>query len=198
MCSGPRVLRCGYSLAADSRWWPSQVILDGMDITNVPTDFSAHENGRLEVVFTQHPARIQGTVVDASGQPVRAPWIAVGAADPALRQHWSSMWHAAQGNTRGNSPLPWRPDDILSRPSAGKTFRSVSSRTPRHLRVTSDGMPVQVTERREIKDFYHSSWHPMTSSYFPANGSAIASTSPIFHSASPRFVSSATTTCESG
>ena len=70
---GPRVLRCGYTLAPGNDWWPSQVILNGVDITNVPTDFSAHENGRLEVFFTQHPARIAGTVIDADGQPVRAP-----------------------------------------------------------------------------------------------------------------------------
>ena len=149
---GPRVLRCGYSLAADSRWWPSQVILDGMDITNVPTDFSAHENGRLEVVFTQHPARIQGTVVDASGQPVRAPWIAVGAADPALRQHWSSMWHAAQGNTRGEFSVAVAPGRYLVAAFPQETFVSYQAVREDILRVTSDGMPVQVTTR-EIKDF---------------------------------------------
>jgi hypothetical protein len=68
---GPRVLRCSYTLAAGSRWWPSQVMLDGVDITDVPTDFSDHETGRLEVMFTQHPARIRGSVTDGSGQPVR-------------------------------------------------------------------------------------------------------------------------------
>ena len=76
-------------------------MLDGADITNVPIDFSDHDKGRLEVVFTQHPARIRGTVTDDTGQPVRAPWILVAAADPALRQHWSSMLEATQSNTRG-------------------------------------------------------------------------------------------------
>ena len=80
---GPRILRCGYTLAPGTWWWPSRVILDGVDITNVPTDFSAHEDGQLEVVFTQHPARIDGTVADVQGQPVRAPWILVSAEDRA-------------------------------------------------------------------------------------------------------------------
>ena len=57
---GPRVLRCGYIPVPGSHWWPSRVILDGRDVTNVPTDFSEHPDGQLEVVFTQHPARIAG------------------------------------------------------------------------------------------------------------------------------------------
>jgi hypothetical protein len=148
---GPRVLRCGYTLAPDSKWWPSQVILDGVDITNVPTDFSAHENGHLEVVFTQHPARIRGTVTDESGQPVRAPWILVAAADPALRQHWSSMLHAVQGNTRGEFSIAVTPGRYLVAAVPQETFTSYPMTQRNILPMTSTGLAVEVTTR-EIKD----------------------------------------------
>ena len=141
------MLRCGYTLAAGSRWWPSQVLLDGMDITNVPTDFSDHENGRLEVVFTQHPARIRGTVTDASGQPVRAPWILVGAADPALRQHWSSMLDATQGNTRGEFSVPLTPGRYRVAAFPQETFFSYPDARKNVLRMTTNGVPVDITSR---------------------------------------------------
>lgn len=50
---GPRVLRFGYVLAPGTWWRPWKVLLDGKDITNTPVDFSEHENGQLEVVFSQ-------------------------------------------------------------------------------------------------------------------------------------------------
>jgi hypothetical protein len=51
---GPRLLRIGYTLPpGGTRGWVERVVLDGVDITNVPTDFSAHENSGLEVVLTQ-------------------------------------------------------------------------------------------------------------------------------------------------
>lgn len=86
---GPRVLRAGYSLGRDT-WWPWQVRLDGVDITDTPTDFSQHPNGKLEFVFTQHPASITGTVVDAAGHPVPDAWIALFSADRAMWNEWAS------------------------------------------------------------------------------------------------------------
>ncbi len=110
---GPRVLRCGYTLAPASRWWPSRVMLDGKDITNVPTDFSAHQGGNLEVVFTQHPARIAGTVTDGKTQSVRAPWILVVAEDRSLWQYLVDEIHGRSGKyfrsvltSSGARPLP--------------------------------------------------------------------------------------------
>ncbi len=150
---GPRVLRCGYTLAPGSRWWPSQVILDGVDITNVPTDFSDHENGRLEVFFTQHPARIRGTVTDSSGQPVRAPWILAAAAEPAFRQYWSSMLYAVQGNTRGEFSIPVIPGRYLLTAATQDTFVSYQDARRSVLRLTSNGLPVEI-KTREVKDVY--------------------------------------------
>jgi hypothetical protein len=84
----PHVLRCGYTLAPGSWWWPSKVLLDGVDITNVPTDFGDAENSRLEVVFTQHPARFTGTVSDVKGQPVPASLVMLFSADRTL---WAAL-----------------------------------------------------------------------------------------------------------
>jgi hypothetical protein len=119
-------------------WWPARVLLDGVDITNVPTDFSAHETGRLEVVFTQHPARIAGTVIDVSGQPVRAPWILVMSADPALQQEWAATNEVAQGNTKGRfsiAVMPGRTSSPLFRKRHSDSTRgSMPEKTSGSLR----------------------------------------------------------------
>ena len=82
---GPRILRPGYALEG-SRWWFGGVLLDGVDVTDVPTDFSAKPDAKLEVVFTQHPAVIEGTVTTASGEPAAGAWIVEMSANPALWQ----------------------------------------------------------------------------------------------------------------
>jgi hypothetical protein len=120
---GPRVLRCGYTLESGTNWWPARVLLDGVDITNVPTDFSAHETGRLEIVFTQHPARIRGTVVDTSGEPVSSPWILVMSAEPELQQDWATTNNVAQGNTKGNFTVAVMPGRYLVAAASQTTFR---------------------------------------------------------------------------
>ena len=120
---GPRVLRCGYTLPPGTNWWPARVLLDGVDITNVPTDFSAHETRRLEIVFTQHPARIEGTVVDISGQPVRAPWILMTSDEPALQQDWASTNNVAQGSTMGSFSVAVMPGRYLVASVPQTTFR---------------------------------------------------------------------------
>jgi len=117
----------------------------------VPIDFSEHENGRLEVVFTQHPARIRGTVTDRSSQAVRAPWILVAAAAPALRQHWSSMFVVTQGNTRGEFSIAVAPGRYLVTAVPQETFTSYPTAWSNILPMTSDGLPVEI-KTREIKD----------------------------------------------
>jgi hypothetical protein len=146
---GPRVLRCGYSLPPGVNWWPGRVLLDGVDITNVPTDFSARETGRLEVVFTQHPARIAGSVIDVSGQPVRAPWILLMSADPALQQEWATTNQVAQGNTKGRFSIAVMPGRYLVVAVPQTTFRFnpwVDARKSIR-RFASHGTAVSVTGR---------------------------------------------------
>ncbi len=98
---GPRILSCNITPAAGSPWWLSRVLLDGRDVTHVPTDFSQHPNGQLEVVFTQHPARIAGTVIDAAGKPARGAWILLTVADPASRRFRSIASDVAQAGANG-------------------------------------------------------------------------------------------------
>jgi hypothetical protein len=98
---GPRVLRCGYSQDGRSRWWPGHVLLDGVDITDVPTDFSTAQGRLLEVVFTQHPPRVAGTVADPRGQPVPQAWVVIFPADRAKRQRWSARANAVQADFKG-------------------------------------------------------------------------------------------------
>jgi hypothetical protein len=143
---GPRVLRCGYELAPNSWWWPSRVLLDGVDITNVPTNFSEHESGRLEVVFTQRPPRLRGTVTDADGAPVRAPWIVVASANKSLWQFWSTTSAVAQGNTTGTFSLPLLPGDCLVRALPQSTFDSWSAARRQIVKYGADGLPVSVAE----------------------------------------------------
>jgi len=102
---GPRVLRCGYTLAGASRWWPAGVLLDGKDITDVPTDFSAVPNAKVEVVFTQHPARIAGVVTDSTGNPVSQAWVVVVPAERDDWQTWSGRATAVQADWKGKFDL---------------------------------------------------------------------------------------------
>jgi hypothetical protein len=145
---GPRVLRCNYSLAPGSRWWPSRVLRNGLDITNIPTDFSAHENGQLEVVFTQHPARIVGKVTNALGEAARAAWILVIGEDRALWQPWATTSMVAEADTMGRfslvAPLPGR---YLVSAVPQAMFDSRGDARRQILRFAPNGVPVDVKER---------------------------------------------------
>jgi hypothetical protein len=135
---GPRVLRCGYtsaSLAPNARWWPSRVILDGMDITNVPTDFSEHENGELELVFTQHPARITGLVTDGDRQPVKGAWVMAVPADPASWQPWATTSTAVQAGADGKFSIPLLPGEYRVNAVPERTFPSYDAALKGMLRL---------------------------------------------------------------
>jgi len=109
---GPRVIRCGYSLGeGGSRWWPDRVLLNGVDITNVPTDFGQHNGAELEVWFTQHPARLCGRVVDSGHRPAPGAWVLLLPAEASLRQRWAETIDAQQADAQGRftfCPLPGR------------------------------------------------------------------------------------------
>lgn len=147
---GPRVLRCGYTLAAGNPWWPTRVLLDGADITNVATDFSTPENGELEVVFTQHPARFAGTVTDGQGQPARRAWILVFAADRTLWQEWSTTSQAVQADAQGAFRFASLPGRYLVRALPSTTFSSERSALQQIERFASGAVPVELGHR-ELK-----------------------------------------------
>jgi len=52
-------------------WVLKAVLLNGNDITNVPTTFTEKDSGHLQVVFTSRAATLEALVTDASGKPTR-------------------------------------------------------------------------------------------------------------------------------
>ncbi|MEN3337447.1 MAG: hypothetical protein V7647_1123 [Acidobacteriota bacterium] len=144
---GPRVLRCGYTVAPGASWWFSRVTLDGVDVTNVPTDFSEHGDSQLEVIFSQRPARISGTVTDGQGRGVRAPWVVISAEAPNLRQPWATTSSVAQGDTRGRFSMPVLPGRYLVRGVPQTTFSSWKAAQTGILQFAPGGIAVTVTDR---------------------------------------------------
>jgi len=147
---GPRVLRCGYTLAPGNPWWPARVLLDGVDITNVPTDFSTHEDGQLEVFFTQHPARLTGTVTDGHGQPLPNAWVLRFSEDRALWQEWAETSDAVRSDAQGRFRFVSLPGRYLVGAVASSTFSSKPSALKQIGRVAPRAVPVELGER-EVK-----------------------------------------------
>jgi hypothetical protein len=147
---GPRVLRAGYQVDGD-RWWPWQVLLDGVDITDTPTDFSAHPDGRLEVVFTQHPARIEGTVVDADGHPVHGAWVVRFSADRALWTDWASTTTKTQA-LEGRFSLAVRPGRYFVAAIPATRYQ-VRPRWPAFAALAALATEVTVTDRARATVF---------------------------------------------
>jgi hypothetical protein len=144
---GPRVLRCGYVPAPGSSWWPSRVVLDGRDVTNVPTDFSAHPHGQLEVVFTQHPARLTGTVTDAAGQPVPTPWVLVAGRDPAAAHIWATTSDVTQADRMGRFAIAVSPGAYRVHAVPAAMFASREAARSGMSRIVFGGVPALVKDR---------------------------------------------------
>jgi hypothetical protein len=148
---GPRVVRCGWVPAPGHNWWPSYVRLDGRDITNVPTEFSEHPNSRLEIVFTQRPARITGVVTIAGGQAARAPWIFTSSADASLHQEWATTNDVNQADTQGRFSIPVLPGSYSIRAVPQAMFDSFQSARREILRRAPAGVTVDIVKDREIQ-----------------------------------------------
>jgi hypothetical protein len=145
---GRRVVRTGYTLAPGSPpWWPSRVLLDGADITNVPTDFSEHPEGRLEVVFTQHPASISGVVTDAAGRPVDTPWILVTGNHATASQPWSTMSAVAQGDGLGRFSVTVPPGAYRVNAVPGTMFPNRTAARAGMERIVLGGVAATVGAR---------------------------------------------------
>lgn len=93
---GPMLIR-GNVLGAVSRtaptggappvtWALKAVLLNGKDITDVPTNFTGVQGKDLQVVFTSRAASVEGRVLDDAGQPVRGAMIMVFSTD---EEHWT-------------------------------------------------------------------------------------------------------------
>jgi hypothetical protein len=144
---GPRVLRTGYTAVPGSMWWPSKVLLDGKDITNVPVDFSEHADGQLEVVFTQHPASISGIVTDGEGNPTRSPWVTVAGTDSASVQPWATTSEVTQANGMGRFGIVVPPGEYRVHAVPATTFASRKAARDGMSRITFGGVPVTLAAR---------------------------------------------------
>jgi hypothetical protein len=144
---GPRVLRTGYVPVPGSSWWPSKVLLDGRDVTNVPTDFSEHPDGQLEVFFTQHPASITGTVTDAVGHPARMPWVTVTGTDRAAVQLWATTSNVTQADEMGRFGIVVPPGTYRVNAVPATTFASREAARDGMSRIAFGGVAVTLAER---------------------------------------------------
>ena len=144
---GPRVVRPGYSLEPGVSWWPSRVLLDGKDVTNIPTDFSHHPNAQLEVVFTQHRAGLDGIVQTADGRPAPGAWVMLCAADPKLREAWATTSHAVRTDPTGRFRITTLPGSYLARAYAPNAFASRAIALQHLADIEAGAQAVQVAER---------------------------------------------------
>jgi hypothetical protein len=144
---GPRVLRCAFLSTPGSRWWMSRVMLNGQDVTNVPTDFSRYPDGRLEIVFTQHPARITGTVVDDRGRPLARPWITAIGTDAAATERWATTAVAWDGDTEGRFAIEVPPGVYRVDAAPRSTYEHLDDVLVRMPRTSTRGVVVSVAER---------------------------------------------------
>ena len=95
----PVVIRGGVSGAGE--WALRAVLLDGRDITDVPTLFSARDSGRLQIVFTSRAPVLEGTLVDTSGLEPEDCLILVFNEDPATwTQHSTAIRLVRVGSKR--------------------------------------------------------------------------------------------------
>jgi hypothetical protein len=148
---GPRVLKFGYRVPTGPTWWPSRVLLDGRDVTNVPTDFSEHPDARLEVVFTQRPARIVGLVTDSDGRPVPQAWVAAIGTDPAAVQPWSTTARAVRANDRGQYSIVMPPGDYRVHALPADAWPTHEVARPALATISFGGVKVTAKDRTFIR-----------------------------------------------
>jgi len=144
---GPSVVRPGWVGGSGGSWWLARILLNGTDITNVPTDFSNHPDAQLDVVFTQHPARFEGRVHDAEGRPLPGAWVLVCAADPKLREAWATTSHAVRADTKGTFRFATLPGRYFARAFVPDAFASRAVALRELAQVEQDGLAIEVRDR---------------------------------------------------
>ena len=144
---GPRVVRAGYTLAPGHWWWPSRVTLDGVDITNVPVDFSEVKAGDLEVWFTQHPSRIRGVVTTVPGDPAEGAWVLAWPAEQKTWQPWSSRVHVLRSGEGGLFSVVTLPGKYLVRALPPGGLASRGDVTAQFESLAAGATPIELAAR---------------------------------------------------
>lgn len=144
---GPRILKYGGGQEPGRAWWPARVLLDGKDITNVPTDFSRHEGGSLEFVLTQHPPRLEGTVTDGDGRPVGLAWVVAIAAEADGTQPWSARTFIERSGPTGRFSMAVTPGPFRIHALPGSAFQRIEDGRYRLAGIGPGGTPVTVQPR---------------------------------------------------
>lgn len=143
---GPRVIRTNYRLSG-AQWWPTRVLLDGVDITNVPTDFSRREKSELEVVFTQYPAHFAFSVLGRDGRPVRNAWVVIVAADRTLWEEWATTTLIRQLYESASLEFTTLPGRYLARGFPPDAFPSARAALQQLDRLMAGATPVDLGDR---------------------------------------------------
>ena len=102
---------------------------------------------QLEVVFTQHPARLAGIVTDAQGQPVSETWVLVTGSDAASSQPWSTTAQVVRGNATGRYVTTVPPGEYRLNAVAGSTFPSARVARDGMSRIAFGGVTAVVNDR---------------------------------------------------
>jgi hypothetical protein len=97
--SGWRILRPLFRQS--SAWALSRVTLDGVDVTDTPMEFTREDIRGLEILLTSRAGAIRGTVVSATGEPVRDYAVVVFADDRARWAYPSRYLALARPDQKG-------------------------------------------------------------------------------------------------
>jgi Carboxypeptidase regulatory-like domain len=148
---GPRLIRVGYSYENNSsRWWPKAVLLDGVNVTNVPIDFSSKPAARLEVVFSDRPTAVVGVVHDEAGLPVEGARVRVFSTDASMWAAWSTAVQAGVSDENGRF---WFVDAIPAGDYRAIALRenapqSIAEAVDELPRLDKFAMPIVVSESK--------------------------------------------------
>ena len=101
----PVLLRGGVQ-ASGTTLWLKAILLDGRDVTEVPTVFTARDSGRLQVVFTSRASMLDGQVTDEAGAVVAECTVIVFNEDPATWIPNSLSIRTTRPSDKGRYVLP--------------------------------------------------------------------------------------------
>jgi hypothetical protein len=101
----PILLRGGVQ-ASGTNLWLKAVLLDGRDVTEVPTAFTSRDSGRLQVVFTSRASMVEGQVTDEAGAAVEECTVIAFSEDPASWIPNSLSIRTTRPSDKGRYVLP--------------------------------------------------------------------------------------------